>query len=551
MIRATRPPIAWGYRRFSSKPQELGDSQRRQDCGLEQFTTSRQLPLRALKLDRGVSAFTGRNLTHGELGRFLKAIQEGEVLPGDFLVVESIDRLSRQEAMKSLNLLDQIVSAGITLVCLAENLEIDSARLRDDESTLLMFVFGAIRSNRESKLKSQRCCAAWGAKKEMAKKDGTPTTSKGPGWLKLVDGKWQFVKTHQATIKRIVRMGIEGLGADSICKTLNREKVPTFSRKGTTTWSISTIRFLLNSKSLIGYKQNWKMVNGKQTPDGEPFKAFPSVISEAEFYKLQSVLATRRNKVRGRAGNNVPNLFGAILKSGHDGATIVLSQKHQPNGKNIYYLVSSAAKTGISDYQSFQYQPFEEGFLKWVSEIELNKADKQENVALDVLKGKLADVQGKLAKVNQRIDESDAGGLDHFLNILEKLSAEEKKLKGDIEAEKSKQHRPIIRTTDVAQFVKQLKGLRAEEQTAIRARLRQSIQSLCSEIKVYIYAKGARRVLFAHVQMADGVDRIFAVLKRRGQPVEAISDTLKWDGKSMKGMNQFFDTMAERALNEN
>ena len=50
------------------------------------------------------------------LGLFLKACQAGRIKKGSLLLVENLDRLSRNEAMKAINLIQQIVEAGVTIV---------------------------------------------------------------------------------------------------------------------------------------------------------------------------------------------------------------------------------------------------------------------------------------------------------------------------------------------------------------------------------------------------------------------------------------------------
>ena len=92
---------AYSYIRFSTPEQEKGDSQRRQldlstryaqENGLELDTT--------LKLkDLGLSAYHKTNLEKGALGAFLSAISDGRVEPGSYLLVESLDRLSRARAL--------------------------------------------------------------------------------------------------------------------------------------------------------------------------------------------------------------------------------------------------------------------------------------------------------------------------------------------------------------------------------------------------------------------------------------------------------------------
>jgi hypothetical protein len=89
------------YIRFSSFPQERGDSIRRQtslgDAWLNrhpQHTLDATLTLR----DLGVSAFRGANLDKekGDLGKFIHLPKTGRVPKGSILMLENLDRFSRQ-----------------------------------------------------------------------------------------------------------------------------------------------------------------------------------------------------------------------------------------------------------------------------------------------------------------------------------------------------------------------------------------------------------------------------------------------------------------------
>lgn len=90
---------AYSYVRFSSPEQLKGDSLRRQlslSAGYAKrhgFVVDESLKLQ----DLGVSAYKGKHLQRGALGGFLKAIENGQVLAGSVLLVEALDRISRQE----------------------------------------------------------------------------------------------------------------------------------------------------------------------------------------------------------------------------------------------------------------------------------------------------------------------------------------------------------------------------------------------------------------------------------------------------------------------
>src|SRR5688572_26822263 len=97
---------AYSYIRFSRPEQLRGDSLRRQLELSETWCRKNKVFLDdTLKLrDLGVSAHRGQNATTGKLGAFLEAIKDGIVKPGSILLVESLDRLSRNQILDALNL---------------------------------------------------------------------------------------------------------------------------------------------------------------------------------------------------------------------------------------------------------------------------------------------------------------------------------------------------------------------------------------------------------------------------------------------------------------
>src|SRR5262245_58669308 len=90
---------AFSYIRFSKPEQLKGNSLQRQLewseglCAVKGWKLDDSLKLQ----DLGVSAFRGKNAATGRLASFLQAIKQGKVKAGDVLLVESLDRLSRQD----------------------------------------------------------------------------------------------------------------------------------------------------------------------------------------------------------------------------------------------------------------------------------------------------------------------------------------------------------------------------------------------------------------------------------------------------------------------
>jgi DNA invertase Pin-like site-specific DNA recombinase len=98
---------AYSYLRFSTPEQTRGDSFRRQ-LGLARDYAARfglELDESLSFKDVGVSAFRGRNSETGQLAVFQEAVSSGLVPEGSFLLVESLDRISRQAARKALRVL--------------------------------------------------------------------------------------------------------------------------------------------------------------------------------------------------------------------------------------------------------------------------------------------------------------------------------------------------------------------------------------------------------------------------------------------------------------
>jgi DNA invertase Pin-like site-specific DNA recombinase len=110
-------------------------------------------------IDRGRSAFKGVHRDKGNFGVFLQALQEGCIPKGAVLVVEALDRLSRQEPVESMNLAKQIMDAGISIGVVS----LGSIFTREDMSgdryhTLSTFFWLA---HQESLQKSRRVGDSW------------------------------------------------------------------------------------------------------------------------------------------------------------------------------------------------------------------------------------------------------------------------------------------------------------------------------------------------------------------------------------------------------
>jgi DNA invertase Pin-like site-specific DNA recombinase len=110
------PQRAYPYSRFSCSKQKDGDSLRRQNdwhravCQRNDWVLDDTLQF----IDNGVSAKDDRNSDVGDLARFLKLAESGtRITPGSVLLVEVLDRLSREQIDDAYDLFRRILKTGV------------------------------------------------------------------------------------------------------------------------------------------------------------------------------------------------------------------------------------------------------------------------------------------------------------------------------------------------------------------------------------------------------------------------------------------------------
>ncbi|SRR5260370_573534 len=144
---------AFLYIRFSSPEQARGDSYRRQSEKAAAWAEARGYTIVRSWADLGVSGYRGRNASTGNFSDFLRAAENGELPKDSVLIVENLDRVSRQAPRKALELFLRVIGSGIGLVTLTDN-ELYTAQSLDDDPTgikLFTNLMEMIRANSESR----------------------------------------------------------------------------------------------------------------------------------------------------------------------------------------------------------------------------------------------------------------------------------------------------------------------------------------------------------------------------------------------------------------
>jgi DNA invertase Pin-like site-specific DNA recombinase len=500
----TIAPRAYSYIRFSTPEQQNGDSFRRQYELSLAYAELHGLILdeRLTYRDLGVSAFDKSNVRGGQLGAFLDAIESGAVPAGSYLLVESLDRISRAQITDALEIFMAIVNRGVTIVTLADGMEYNKPKINKQFTDLIISIAIMSRAHEESLMKSRRLKAAWRSKR--ANIDAKKLTSIAPGWLELSEDRTRYIPVlHKAQlVSDIFDWTRNGMGTASIAKRLNQQGVPTFGARAKNMWHTSYIKKILSSRAVLGEFQPHVLVDGKRVPEGEPIlDYFPRIISDEIFLLATSSQQSRRVNGAGRKGVGLSNLFSGLLRCGYcQGPMVYVNKGHVgPRGK---LLVCSHAKGGKDcHYEPWEYAYFEKSMLTYCTGLDvehflqLDDAAKTEIKALSdriaVLKASIESVGSKLTNIMSAI-ESDAAAIPQFLVRARQLEQERTHLEFELQSAQKKYERTASMKVDIAtvratidDLVSRMSELTGDDLYDLRVELSQQVKRLIGRIMIY------------------------------------------------------------------
>lgn len=394
---------AYIYARFSTLEQAKGSSLERQIADCRALCDKHQWewsPDRELK-DEGRSAFDGTNRAEGSaLAAFERDALDDKLPPNTVLVVERLDRISRQSAVQVLNFVTRLTDRGVTIAT------VDGDRIyrRDgfEFMSLIELILKAQVAYEESEKKSQRLAVAWAKKRERAASgDKRALTRRCPAWITVDDvtGEYVLREERAAIVRRIFSLATSGQGKHLIARTLNKEGVPAWGRgEG---WHASYIQKILRSRATVGELQSHRKVGGKRVTEGEPLlNYYPAVIDEGLFSRAQADRQARTG-MSGRRGKRISNLFAGIAKCGACGSRMTFRNKG-PVGEQ--YLVCDAGLRGRScEYTvHFNYPSMEEAVIEQTLHLALDDRHFAAPAEVRKLENELAEHNRQLAELEGR-----------------------------------------------------------------------------------------------------------------------------------------------------
>lgn len=395
---------AYSYIRMSTERQLKGDSLRRQMELSKNYALENNLTLiesidgRRLE-DIGVSAFHGKNATDGVLSVFLRHLEAGNIERDSVLLVESLDRLSRERITAAIGQFISIIRNGVEIVTLADK-TIYNQKLVDENPYLIMTgLVVMMRANEESETKSKRGRAVWAKKREEA--DQKIITRRLPGWLRYDDSskKIEIIESRGAVVKRIFDLYCNFMGMDKIARTLNEESVSVFG-KGTM-WRRSYIKKILQNIAVYGSYQPCSIDRGRRYRNGKVIDGyFPVVVSKETFDRANANVSLRKNSGRGRKGEKVTNLFSGLVFCSSCGSKMqVVNKGEGVKGGRYLCCVKSKGRAGC-DSIPLRLDKIEEKILDHLREIDYSELFGGED-------GRLSALNARKLKINEELEKTE------------------------------------------------------------------------------------------------------------------------------------------------
>lgn len=364
--------LAYSYIRLSSAGQILGDGERRQfelaKAYAERNGYTMAKPMKGL----GVSAYRGKQRSKGSaLGAFLDGLKSGKLENG-LLIVEAVDRLSREPPSRSSRLITDILDAGTNIYLLAwgtlvtpENYD---TTLHPQISLMQTLAYN------ESRQKSERINAAIEARHKRAAQGDRSKGAFHPSWIsRSYEGgqvQHHLIPEVVASIRRAYDLAATGMGTRAIAHMLNAEGATlppadcnklgkSIEREAQRRWHAAYVSQILTSRAVIGEYQPTKTerIPGKRgeadkverVPVGDPIPGYwPAAVTREQW---DAVRASAHRKLGQKVGGR-NMLFSNLLTNGiavcaHCGRSTLIRGRYS-KGVKQHYLRCANAQQGVA-----------------------------------------------------------------------------------------------------------------------------------------------------------------------------------------------------------
>ncbi len=307
--------IAHIYIRFSTLEQREGTSTRRQKDECFSHLTNKGWTLGQVMVDEGRSAFSGDNQAPGAALN----IFEQEVAMGQHrdtvLLVERLDRLSRQGHEDTFDLIRRFGRHGVHVATVDGSAFYRAGEKLNLADIITMLVKAELALD-ESVKKSERLKSAYKLRRDDAASMKKPMGKNCPAWLSVVDGAYKVDKAKAKLVKDMWAWADQGMGSLTIAKKLNRDEIKTWARwdRQAPAWDRARVAKILNDPAVIGEYHPHVMIGGKRTKQGEPIKLFPVIVDPEVFARVRSTAQSRLFTKGGGKSSVIVNLVAGLAR---------------------------------------------------------------------------------------------------------------------------------------------------------------------------------------------------------------------------------------------
>lgn len=291
-------PKLYPYNRYSDSRQTGNTSIERQSALIQQIADDLNLPVGEAFIDSGVSGYKGDNTKDGgALFDFIFKVEQGLIPKGSVLAIESWDRFSRENFMRPLKRLLDLLDLEIKVAVGSGNsyqlFEVDVNKDETAEflgfSNLLVAQMEMFRAWSESKRKSELQKASYVQTVAGHNRGGSSRKIPGdcPKWIISTKDGFELHE-HAQNLKYAVELYLNGIGFNQVARRLIDESKVCFWANG---WSDSSLKKAFSNVALMGDRE-------VSTDDGikTAESYYPALISKHRFIELQQAIERRKGK---------------------------------------------------------------------------------------------------------------------------------------------------------------------------------------------------------------------------------------------------------------
>lgn len=518
------------YARFSNAEQGKGSSMDRQLRLCEEMAKEHGWEIDASRIlrDEGRSAFSGANRKNG--GAFYEFEQQAEAgyfQNGHVLIVEHLDRISRQGYDEVLPLLTMLTRNGVTVATVDGN-RVYPAFERVPMGPVMEVILKTELAREESKKKADRLAEAWKRKVEKAQASNgshIAITSTCPAWIN-VDPATKHMTLNEdrvRVLREIFQLTIDGYGTPAIAQRLNARNEPVWKHreiKSNNGWTVGYLTKIVLNRAVMGEYQPTKKPRGVSigTPVGSPIlNYYPQAIDPITFGKASAARSSRA----GTSGSwqiTHSNLLSGIAKCSECGgrmsqrATVRKGQlrrdskgsgRKYPAREDITYLYCfnawnkvSVEETGepkCTNTAKIRYEPLERTIVDTIAGYAASNPTAADDKRLRELQVEMAELRRQQEGKQTQADNLARSFAESGSPMMERLA-----LEADAEA------RELLKTMDAK--AKQLDAAYAD----VEADPSQAWFQRINEIKEQLYSDDEQLRKDARVRMKQFMPKVLS-----------------------------------------